>query len=128
MSRFVPGTEPDVSTQRYLVIRTLGEEAIPGMGDVEFVFTFLCINAEGRRCMVWETYIQYNGPEAHQGYDCVESDQLCLWRFRLLPQEETGADEATDRALYQARSGELLLPPFAPQLRKGSHGAGNAPG
>lgn len=104
--------------QLYYVVRKLEEKAEGGMGDVEFHFSFLCINARGEQCIVNEDYIQYNRPGIAQGTASLKEKDLYSWKMIVLSSEEEHDHSAECRRLYQDHPDLLIKPPFAPKVNR----------
>ena len=103
----------DPKKQSYLVLSEIKRSSMGGMGDAEFHFEYLCVNAQGRKCVVSEDYIQYNGNP--QGFSCIVEENLCHWSIRTLtPDTAECPSEAGMDPLRKAAT--LIQPPFAPKL------------
>ena len=112
--------------QPFLVLGKVDEETAAGMGNVEFLFAYLCVNAQGDHCIVTEEYIQYNRRDVPMGIRYLDKENLYAWKARILSPEETeeinsGKICTIDGKMY-VLSGKLIsekmLPPFTPQIVK----------
>ena len=112
--RFSGSDQPDPNNQFYLVLSRVKQSSMGGMGDAEFHFEYLCINAHGERCIVSEDYVQFN--RNPQGLSCIEEGNLYHWSIRTLPPDTADCLSGKSMDLYRQAT-TLIQPPFTPKLR-----------
>ena len=115
-----PGDQP------YLVLGKVEEDVTGGLGDTEYVFAYLCVNAQGEHCIVTEEYIQYIRRDMPAGIRYLDKENLYTWNVRILTPDET--DEINsgnicfiDGNMYvlsRRQISERMLLPFTPQITK----------
>ena len=106
----------DPKKQSYLVLSEIKRSSIGGMGDAEFRFEFLCMNAQGEICIVSEDYIQYNGNP--QGISLIDEGNLVHWSIRHASPDAAFRSLA-EGAHLRMDARDLRQPPFAPKLHGG---------
>ena len=99
--------------QPYLFLRELENESVTGMGyDVESLFSCLCINADGEKCMIRERYICFSPKRSDQ---IVNESNLVEWDLKILPSDPE--HQALQKKEYLENKDRLMKPPLAVGLR-----------